>query len=128
MGLTSAEVEAFDVGATGEFLDALEHDLAVEEDFVADDGVVGEDEEFATGVEGGGVGVAGVGGADDLGPVFADGVLGGILADLVFEEELFDEVARGAGGAADEAAGFVEGQAPQVADKFLGEFAEFVRG
>jgi hypothetical protein len=111
--------------ATRELTYAL-HDLgAVVKELGADDGMGDQDEQLGF-VDPNGVGIGGIGGADEFRPVVPDGLLGGGAADLVLDHELFDEPGQGSGGAFDLPAGFRERHAAQVADELLGEFAETV--
>ena len=96
------------------------------EEFAADDGMGDKDEELGL-IDPDGVGVARVGGADELDPVVADRLLGGGPADLVFDHELFDQAGEGLGFALHLATRFLKRHPAQVADEFLGEFAELVR-
>ncbi len=122
-----AEVEGFDVFATGEQTDLRDDLFAMMEELVAHDGVAGEDDE-AVALDGGGVRIGGVGDTDDLTPVIANGLLGGFAADVVLVEQLLDEDRERLGGAFDGAARVVRREpAAQIADELFGEFAENVR-
>lgn len=125
--LAGAEVEGFNVFAAGELADASEDLGAVMEEFVADDGVAGEDGE-AVALDHRGVRERGVGGADDLRPVIANRLLRGGAADLMLLQELFENDRKVLGGPFDGAARFFGFEAAaQIADEFFGEFAEFGR-
>lgn len=116
------------MGATREGADAGEDGGLVEAELVAGDGLVVEDSELAARVDLAGVGVVGDGGADDGGPVFADGILWGGAADLMGDEKLFEKGCEGAGGAFDLARGGIVGHAAKgghelardVGDGFFG--------
>lgn len=116
------------MGAARKGADAGEDGGLVEAELVARDRLVVEDGEFAARVDLAGVGVVGDGGAYDGRPVFADGVLGGGAADLVGDEQLFEQGGEGAGGAFDLAGGGIVGHAAKgghelardVGDGFFG--------
>jgi hypothetical protein len=124
--LPGADVERLDCLATGELADAGDDFVAMMEDLVADDRMGREDDQAAA-FDAGGMGVGGVGGADQGGPLIADRLLGRRAADLVFDHQLVDEGVKVFGRALEGAAGFFVGDAAEVADEFLGEFAEGVR-
>ena len=125
--LARAEVKLFDAGAAGELLDAFDDFGAVHEEFVADDGMGDVDDEAAFALDADGVGVARVGGADEGGPMGADGVFGGVSADLVLREDGLDEASQGESRTLLGTARVLGGDAAEIGDEFFGEFAEGLR-
>ena len=124
--LAGAEVDFLEAFATGQRLDAGNDLGAVHEQFVANNRVGDVDDEAALALDPHGVGVSGVGGPDEFGPVGADRMFDGIAANLMLGEDRFNETGERDGGALLGTPGFVEGDAAQLADEFLGEATEGV--
>ena len=115
------------MAAAGELLDLLQDGFAVKEELVADDGVRGEDYEPATRVDLRGVGIGGVGRADDLDPMLANAVLGRVLTDVVLGQQFLDERRELAGGPAFHLPRLRKRHAAQIANQLFGGFAELIR-
>ena len=93
-------------------------------ELTADDGVRGEDEQAATRVDVGHVRIAGVCRADELRPLLAHAVFRGPGADVVFDQQLLNQVFQLARRPALHACRLLQRDAAEVADELLGEFAE----
>jgi hypothetical protein len=122
---TGAEVEDADFLAAGELADFGHDGIAVYEELVADDGVRDQDGQAAA-LNDDGVGVGGIGSADELGPLVANDVFGRITANVVLVQQLLHQGTQRLDRALDLTARFRKRHVAQVADEFLCEFAEMV--
>jgi hypothetical protein len=88
---TGPNVNGFHVFAPRELPDPADDFLAVEEKLVPHHGVTRKDGEAVT-LDHAGMGIGGIGCTHQRWPVIANRVLGRLAADLMFLEELFDNV------------------------------------
>lgn len=123
-------MKVFDFVAAGADADAFEDEFFLVVEFVADEGVAGEDYEAVADVDFQGMTVLGVGIADDFRPVFAEVVYGRFGADVVFGEKVGNELGDFLGGAFALAGGvFVRRGVAKTRDEFFGGAGEgFWRG
>jgi hypothetical protein len=88
-----ADVDRFYIFTTGELLDPAHDFVAMHEEFVANDGMSGEDNEPVA-FDHAGVGIGGIRRANEGRPVLTDGVFGRLAADLVFLQELLNHAGK----------------------------------
>lgn len=105
------------MGAAGESTDAVNDELSVQEELVADNRVRREDSEATTCVNLGGMRVGGVGRADELSPMVADGLLDRGAAHLVFYQQVFDQPGHRACRTAAHAARRFVGDSAKIRDE-----------
>ena len=122
--LAGADVDFADMVAAGEFLDLAQDQHAMMKELIAHDRVGGENDEGTSTFDAGGVRVLGVGRTDDFGPFVADGLLRGVAADLVIDENLCDERTEVFGRAFAHAPRNFERHATQIGDQLFGGAAE----
>jgi len=125
--LSGADIEMFDCGAAGEGLDFCDNLCTVVEEFLADDCMGGEHEQTSARIDFDWVRVAGVGRADELGPVRVKPLFGGFASDFVFRQKRLHELGERLSCAFALSLGLAQRHAAKVGDDRLGQLTELMR-